>query len=403
MALACAIKRVDLALDPCVLQFDVLLLVQPGDLALAFGDGPFLLRLHMLGGEDDLGFRLFLLGLFRRFFGAAPRKLDIIGDLRFLERQHRLHLDPAKRLVAGDLCRLGFAFLVDPRGFGGQARFGSRLVRARLGIGFEFGEVLALGDLRFLLGFLDFQLPLMLCQPAFADGDLGCRFDRNPGLALFGDHFRQPAHALGLEGVVLVMLGEGGLINRDQRRRYELQTEPGGTFGHRFGNLIGKAATVDMDIVEAAAGGGVLHRVDQDAGHQIMGCFAGAGYPGAERLCGIRNAVLRRLDFELELHFDVGAQLVLAHRRLASAAADRDHDRGHGNFLQPMEDGESEAAAVDDHFTAAHAGAHQGGFERRLGVVAMQKPRPQHDRDSQQKKCREPDHHSLPNPGSDGG
>ena len=123
-------QRVDLALDPRVFELDVLLLVQARDFALAFGDRPFLLRLHVFGGEDDLSLGFLFLGFFRRFLGTPSGELNVVADPGFFQRQNRLHFRLSECLVAGDLRLLGLALLVDAGGFRQQAGFRARSGRA---------------------------------------------------------------------------------------------------------------------------------------------------------------------------------------------------------------------------------------------------------------------------------
>ena len=122
--------------------------------------------------------------------------------------------------------------------------------------------------------------------------------------------------ALRLEGDVLVVLGEGGLVGRHRRGGNKLQAEPRHPLRDGIRHLLRKAVAVHTDVVKFAAGGCVLDRVDQNARQKFLCRFAGTRNAGSERLRSGGNSVRRRFNPELEFHVDIGAQPIHAHHRM---------------------------------------------------------------------------------------
>ena len=253
-----------------------------------------------------------------------------------------------------------------------------------------------LGDFGFLLGALQLELPLVLSQPAFADGDLGLGFDLHPRLALLGDHLGEPPHALRVEGVALVQLAQIALVDADQRGRDHDEPQARGMLGHRLCYFRCVAGAVEVDVGQVAPGGGILHGVDQGAGDNLADGVAAPGDPHSQNLGGGGNTFRRRIDPELEFHFDVGAQLIPGQQRFPSLAVYGKRHRPHRDALDLVQDRQGETAAIDDDPPAPETGTDKRGVQCRLGVIALQEP----DRDDQQKRNGEqrkkPDQGQIP-------
>src|SRR5690606_33406215 len=101
-------------------------------------------------------------------------------------------------------------------------------------------------------------------------------------------------------------------------------------------------------------------------------------------------------DANLEAHLDVQPEMIPADEGLRALPRNADRDRRHHDLLRLMQDGKGEAAAVDDNFPPAEAGADERRFPGCLEVKCAK----EQDCDEQKNKransdCK-PNHPDLP-------
>ena len=125
-------------------------------------------------------------------------------------------------------------------------------------------------------------------------------------------------------------------------------------------------------------------------GHELAGEerieFGDVHGAAAERGGGDRHRFARRRDADIELRLDVDPHAVLGDEGVFAVAHDlhaQDVHIDRGDFVDEWKD---EGAAVDDHFFAEQAGAHEGDFLRGATVEPVDEiddDRDDDDRDDQ--------------------
>ena len=255
----------------------------------------------------------------------------------------------------------GFHLLLgfDTGGFTGQFRFVPGLVLAGFGIGFEPCQMLGLRDLGFAFFTLQLELPSMLGQLAFANGNFGLGFDAHPFLALLGNQHGQSPHTLGIERVVFVPSTEVALIDSNQGRRNQCQPQLGGLHFYGFGHVIGKPRSIQMDFFQRARRGRALNGVDKRTGKHIPDRVTSPCDAHTQCLCGCRDTLLGWCNAQFELEPNIRPHSIARQNRVFSLTGDTEREGTHRYFLDLMQDRKGKASSVGHDQAPAKTGAHQ--------------------------------------------
>ena len=379
------------------------------------------------GDREFLGDTRFLGLLARRDFGLldVALTLDLAPLVVFLARDPRLGDDPllgdARALdpfARGDLGLVDLAAALDLAladvALGGDARFGERaLMRdARLldllaggdlrllGLGVaqrtlagEFGALHRAPDLDVALlieprGFafaIDLQRLLLGFEIAAADEDHRFLLDVVAQLAPRFDVLDQLGQAFGVEAVRRIEELQIGLVEIGDRHRFEFEAVLLQAFQRRILHPGDVFAAPLVHLLHGHFRGDRAQRGNKFAGKQRVELGDVHGAP-AERGGGDRHRFARRRHAHVEFGLDVDAHAVLGDERVVAVADDLHAQDVHVDRRDLVNERQHEGAAVDDHFFAEQAGAHEGHFLRGAVVEPVDEiddDRDDDDRDDQ--------------------
>ncbi len=345
---------------------------------------------------DLAGLGLLLVGDARLAHGADlqdARLLDLLarGDLLAVDRLLPRDLAAAHLALGGD-ARLGNDLLV------GDPRLLDRLTRGdlrRLCLGVTAGAFPR--ELGALLGAAEFDLALLIEPRALAlaldverlllglevtGADLNHRvlLDVVAFLALVLDAADQRGQAFGVEAVRRVEEFEAGLVDVEDGDAFQLQP-----------------VLVEVELRAVPHAGHVIGTAFMHAGHVHLG---GDGAQRALELAReqrvqplrLQRATPERggrhrdrlpvgLHADIELGLQVHTHTVLGDHRLGLRAADLQRQHVHVHRRDVMHDRPDEGAAVDHHFLAEEAGAHEGDLLGGTPVEPLHDPVDDRDED----------------------
>ena len=338
------------------------------------------LDLGFLDGAGPLDFLLPHLA-FRGDAGGVDRTL--VGDARlfdFLPRQDFLGFD---RLGALDFLLPGFALGGDARFrdglLVGDASLFDGLARRDLGLfGFGLAQRAFARHLGPLQGAADLDVALLLKPRGLAlafdlerlpfgfeiagpDLDHRILFDVVAQFALGLDVLHQLGQAFRVEAVRRVEEFEVGLIEVGDRDRFQLEA----VLGQRLGGFGLDArdvfAALLVHLFHGHFRGDRAHRGNELAGEQRVQLFGFQRSP-AERRCGDRDRLTRRLHADIEIGFDVDAHAIAGDHGVLLRPDDRHRQHVHVDRRELVNEWEHEGAAVDHHPLAEEAGAYERDF-----------------------------------------